>query len=46
MNNFDKSFLLNSTKNNKEQQQTNTDELPKKAIEVVSAHFLLFEKKK
>lgn len=41
MNNFDKSFLSNSTKNNKEKQQTNTDELPKKATEVVSAHFFI-----
>jgi len=44
MNNFDKSFLLNTTKNNKieEKQQllkTKTEELPKKPIEVVSVHF-------
>ena len=43
MNNFDKSFLLNTTKNNKteekQQLKSKTEELPKKPIEVVSAHF-------
>ena len=46
MNNFDKSFLLNTTKNNKteekQQLKSKTEELPKKPIEVVSAHFFFF----